>query len=153
MEEDGGDHCQIAGGMCGNGGKERAGAKTAEREDRADAGQQNHRKRGRDNAEMEARGVAPYAMDMKVDQAEGERVDYSGEDGVPAKREGLLNEAAEENLFAHGSEDGGWQRNDGKESAARNYGPELVDLEAVPDAQVPIVWRVAIEIHANGKDS
>jgi hypothetical protein len=57
------------------GGIERAAAQAAEGKDSADAGHEKYHERAGDEAEMEARRVVPQAMNVQVDETEGQPVD------------------------------------------------------------------------------
>lgn len=148
MQEDGRDHCQVAGGMGHHGAPEGAGPQAAKSEDRAEACQQKHHERAGDQAEMEARDVMPQAVDVqKMDEAVGEAIDQSGDHGIPTQREGLLDQPTKEELLTDGREAYGQQGDNGKSGCGRHDREHLVELEAVANADAPVVGRVAVESH------
>jgi hypothetical protein len=99
---------------------------------------------------MEARGVVSQAVDVqKMEEAVGEAVDQSGDHGIPAQSEGLLDQPAKEELLADGSEAHGQQGDHGKSGCGRHDAEHLVELEAVAKADAPDVELVAVDGHPN----
>src|SRR5208337_5131144 len=90
-------------------------------------------------------------MEIEIGKAEGETVDHGGEEGVPAAGEGLLDEAAKENFVADGGEEDGWNGEKCEDDRGRQDAAQFVQAQIVPDADAPVVWRIAVERHAEGK--
>lgn len=152
VEQDSGDHGQVAGGVGNHGHPQGTSTQAAERENGACPSQKQDHKCAGDNAEMEARSVLPESMHMEVHQAEAQSVDQGSEGGIPAARKSLLDEATEEYLLADRGEDQGRQGDDGEGGGWGHHGEHLTHVEAVADAKVLVLGQGAVECHTDGED-
>lgn len=152
LVDGGGEKREVECAVRGDGSPERSRKAAAEGEHAGHASEQQDGERGRAETQMKAGLIAPQAVQGKVDEAEEDRIDDGGDGGVESLRKRLLDEAAEDHLLADGVEEQGGQRVEREEADGRHEPAHFIDVKVGADAGAPVIRRVAVESHAEGKE-